>query len=67
MIEEKLKYIPKANKNSYRIGFTKYLMRTNNKEVEVSVQRGKEIIKEKINCVDLYYAYSKEDRNHTTS
>lgn len=62
VIEEKLKYIPKANKKSYRLRFTKYLMRTNNKELGVLIQRGKEIINEKINCIDLDSFYIKEWR-----
>lgn len=62
VIEEKLKYIPKANKKLYRRSFTKYLMRTNNDELELSIQRNKEVINEKVNCISIESSAGKENR-----
>lgn len=62
VIEEKLKYIPKANKKFYRGSFTRYLMRTNNDELELSIQRNNDVINEKVNCISIESSAGKENR-----
>lgn len=52
LIEQKLKYFPSTNKHSYRKELIDSLIRTNNTELELEIERDENTITEKIICID---------------
>lgn len=52
LINEKSKYFPKINKESYNKEIMNSLLRTNSKELELSIEREDKTVQEKITCID---------------
>lgn len=52
LIAEKSKYFPKVNKESYNKELMNSLLRSNSKELELSIERDDKTIQEKITCID---------------
>ena len=52
LITEKAKYFPKVNKQAYNKELMNSLLRSNSKELELSIERDDKTIQEKIPCID---------------
>lgn len=52
LITEKAKYFPKVNKQAYNKELMNSLLRSNSKELELTIERDDKTIQEKIPCID---------------